>query len=209
MFLSAVRWYGFTHAPADFRIRVAHGGDAVRIHGNAIRTREGTEVVIEGPILLHDHDDVLDLLRGRSSITACAAAARAPAAARAAAAAAAAGRFATAAASGGGIATPPAVAQRTGFHGRTPAGAGHEEGEDYQRQRREYAHSSFLRACSAPSMLPAKSRQCTIRAPRSDRSMGSIRSRVRLLGRALVAPARDARLYLQLLADELLRDSRG
>src|SRR5262249_19184464 len=40
-------------------------GDAVRVHRDAVRAGEGTEVVIEGTVLLHDDDDVADLADGR------------------------------------------------------------------------------------------------------------------------------------------------
>src|SRR5262249_43372551 len=39
----------------------ADRGDAVRVHRDAVRAGERTEVVIEGTGLLHDHDDGADL----------------------------------------------------------------------------------------------------------------------------------------------------
>jgi hypothetical protein len=37
------------------------------LHGDAVGTGIGSKVVVEGAILLHDHDDVLDLVdRGRA-----------------------------------------------------------------------------------------------------------------------------------------------
>src|SRR5581483_6401194 len=55
---AVVEW---RHALAGGRIRHAHRGDAI-CHRDTICSREGTEVAIEGAVLLHDHDDVLDLV---------------------------------------------------------------------------------------------------------------------------------------------------
>ena len=48
----------------------AHGRPAV-LHGDAVGPRKGCEVRVEGPVLLHDHDDVLDLVHaGRDDVAA-------------------------------------------------------------------------------------------------------------------------------------------
>ena len=56
------------HARPD-GVRDAHLGHPVLLHGDAVGSREGAEVGVEGAVLLHDDDDVLDLrqarLRGR------------------------------------------------------------------------------------------------------------------------------------------------
>jgi hypothetical protein len=44
------------------RIGNANCEVAVRRTGETVRSRIGAEVVIEGTVLLHDHDDVLDLV---------------------------------------------------------------------------------------------------------------------------------------------------
>src|SRR5579884_3863706 len=50
-----------TLALARPRVWNADGGDAV-LHGDAVGTGEGAEVAVEGSVLLHDDDDVLDLV---------------------------------------------------------------------------------------------------------------------------------------------------
>src|SRR5262249_14759930 len=61
-------------AHAGFRIVVANGGHALRVHGNALGAGNRSEVVIDRAVLLHDHDDVLDaVLRGGAAGTAGAA----------------------------------------------------------------------------------------------------------------------------------------
>ncbi len=48
----------------------AHRGHAI-LHGDAICTRKGAEVAVEGAVLLHDHNDMLDLMyvAGSDSLT--------------------------------------------------------------------------------------------------------------------------------------------
>jgi hypothetical protein len=48
-------------APPRLGVGVADGGDAVR-HGDAVGAGIGAEVAVERAILLHDNDDVLDLV---------------------------------------------------------------------------------------------------------------------------------------------------
>jgi hypothetical protein len=48
-------------AAAGRRVGYADGGDAVA-HRNAVGSGKGTEVAVERAVLLHDHDDVLDLV---------------------------------------------------------------------------------------------------------------------------------------------------
>jgi hypothetical protein len=50
------------HAGLCLRVGSAHRGRAVGSHRDAIRAREGAEIVVEGTVLLHDDDHVLDLL---------------------------------------------------------------------------------------------------------------------------------------------------
>jgi hypothetical protein len=47
------------HAPSRGRVVDAHGGHAVP-HGDPVRAGIGAEVGVERPVLLHDHDHVLD-----------------------------------------------------------------------------------------------------------------------------------------------------
>jgi hypothetical protein len=55
-------------APAGGRIRGAYGELAARRPGKAIRSGIRTEIVIERPVLLHDHDHVLDLVDARGRL---------------------------------------------------------------------------------------------------------------------------------------------
>ena len=48
------------HAGVGIGIGEAHGGDPV-LHRDPVGSRVGAEVMVEGAVLLHDHDDVLDL----------------------------------------------------------------------------------------------------------------------------------------------------
>src|SRR5215813_6456425 len=48
-------------AGARHRVRDAHGGHAM-VHRDPGRARVGPEVGVERPVLLHDHDHVLDLV---------------------------------------------------------------------------------------------------------------------------------------------------
>ena len=50
-----------THTRPASRIREARGRNSV-LHRDPVRTRIRPEVVIERPILLHDHNDMLDLV---------------------------------------------------------------------------------------------------------------------------------------------------
>ena len=62
-----VAWstYGFC-ALAVLRVRRTHGRDAARIRGIPSAPGVRAEVLVERPVLLHDHDDVLDLVDARS-----------------------------------------------------------------------------------------------------------------------------------------------
>jgi hypothetical protein len=45
------------------RYRIGHtDGRTSMVHGDAVRPWEGSEVVVEGAVLLHDHDHMLNLL---------------------------------------------------------------------------------------------------------------------------------------------------
>ena len=58
------------HARAVRRIGHAHGRLAV-LHRDPVGARKRTEVGVERPVLLHDHDDVLDLVdAGRDDVAA-------------------------------------------------------------------------------------------------------------------------------------------
>ena len=58
-------------ARAGLRVGHAHGRLTVA-HRDAVGTRERAEVRVERPVLLHDHDDVLDLVdTRRDDVTAC------------------------------------------------------------------------------------------------------------------------------------------
>ena len=49
------------HAGSTIGVRDTDLGLAVRLHGDAVGPGVGPEVVVEGAVLLHDDDDVLDL----------------------------------------------------------------------------------------------------------------------------------------------------